>query len=788
MKFARHILACLFLVASLASAQETYESFAAAYGAANTLRNQKKFDEAFAAADAAIALAGTPAEQADAFYRKGDIYWSRGRAPGMVESNFLVAVNVEGLSDARRAGIARELVNKCYSGMDEAGFAKGTNFVSALLAEPAMTNLDHRITLVEQLAELYFARGVVDAARDSYDKLARTPGLTPAQRGRIASGSANLRKRLCEYDAAVAGYVSIYRDAALPVNDRMHAFNAAAGIRRLERKDDATISDARKLLADETMKPKQRDLSTALLTALRHKGDFAAARALAESFLQSKDAGEAKFGALQLLHADLAADDFERVKRDLANHHAAYSNENAILRDTGKILMDRQDYEGALACFENIARHAHVWVERDAVRNRLLCYHHLGRPADLVACVADMTAKKYFNAVDTAGFNILAARYTKPEQPIDMEAVKAVVRELEPAQKGEALAWAAKQLISVGDSEAARALYTYRQTLFNAPARNTAAVRYVRNAPRDVGSWLSSGLLKDKSGRHDVTHVYGAQEATFLVTDVMAAGRKVGDAGVEADKETYFHVCYDEYGIHLFFVGVDSRFRDVLAGALGGSGYEMYLALGEGGPPYQWLFEQPRDKLDIPPWNSPNPYYRHMKEYVTISSQPVENGFATAMNFDWALAYDRLPENGDTWPFELIRWTCGGGVPWGGKQVWQIGNWGRLVFEGMTPQVRQAIREIIIRKALARYRAEREPRRGGLIAIWQDAELGDPAFYAARVAPLVEKLDDYATLVKSGMDGKTSDLLYREAVPLWYDFRYAIDDLRTEYLTHRLTE
>ena len=55
MKFARHILACLFLVASLASAQETYESFAAAYGAANTLRNQKKFDEAFAAADAAIA-------------------------------------------------------------------------------------------------------------------------------------------------------------------------------------------------------------------------------------------------------------------------------------------------------------------------------------------------------------------------------------------------------------------------------------------------------------------------------------------------------------------------------------------------------------------------------------------------------------------------------------------------------------------------------------------------------------------------------------------------------------
>ena len=786
MKSTTLLLTCLLLVSALA--QGAYENFAAAYGAANTLRNQKQYDEAVTAADEAIALAATPAEQADALYRKGDIYWSRGRAPDRVESNFLAAIRVEGLSDAKRVGIARELVGKCYREKGEAGFVRGTNLVSSLLSEPAMTNLDHRITLVGQLAELYFSHGDVDAARASFGSFAKTPGLTPAQCGRIASASANLRRRLCDYDAAIADYARIYGDAALPVNDRMQAFHAAAEIRRIVRQDEATISDVRKLLADETMKLKQRDLDAALLDALRHKGDFAAARALAESFLQSGEPGGVKFGAVQLLRVDLAADDFPRVKQDLARYHAAYSNENAILRETGAVFLDRQDYAGALACFENIARHAHVWVERDAVRNRLLCYLHLGRPADLVACVADQTAKKVFNAVDTAGFNLLVARYVKPDRPIDMDAVKAVVQDLDPAQKGTALAWAARQLIAVGETDAARALHAYRQTLFREPARNTAAVRYVKNAPRDVGSWLSSGLLRDKSGRHDVKQAYGAEEAAFLVTDVMAASRKVGDASVEADKETYFHVCYDEYGIHLFFVGVDSKFRDVLAGVLGGSGYEMYLALGEGGPPYQWLFDQPKDNLYMPPWSSPSHYYRHMKDYVTIYSQPVDNGFATAMNFDWALAYDRLPQNGDTWPFELIRWTRGGGVTWGGQQVWQIGNWGRLVFEGLTPDVRHAIRKIIITKALARYRAEREPRSGGRIAIWQDAELGDPAFYTAKVAPLVARLDGYAALVTPGMDGNTIDHLFREAVPLWYDFQYAVDDLRTGYLAERLTK
>ena len=341
---------------------------------------------------------------------------------------------------------------------------------------------------------------------------------------------------------------------------------------------------------------------------------------------------------------------------------------------------------------------------------------------------------------------------------------------------------AARYFVKIGRNDVAEKLYNERQKLFNPVKRNELSVRYVKNAPDDVGSWLASPLLKDLSNRGNVTSEYGAKEAAFLVTDVMAAGRNVGDSSVKADKETYFYVCYDEYGIHLFFVGVDSKVKDVMAKRINGSGYEMYLALGEGGPSYQWLFDQPKDNLYSPPWNSPHEYYRNLNDYVDISSRPVENGIATAMNFSWDLAYDRLPENGDLWPFELIRWTRGGGVTWGGKSVWQIGNWGRLKFEGLDDEVLTRIRSIIIYKALARYNEQKIARSGGAIAIWQDEELGDPDFYKQCLAPEVERLDQLSKLVGDEMDKATVDKLWVEAVPVWFDFEYKAAKLREDYL------
>ena len=79
-----------------------------------------------------------------------------------------------------------------------------------------------------------------------------------------------------------------------------------------------------------------------------------------------------------------------------------------------------------------------------------------------------------------------------------------------------------------------------------------------------------------------------------------------------------------------------------------------------------------------------------------------------------------------------------------GKSVWQIGNWGRLQFDGMTPEVLREIRKIIIYKALARYNRHKFASSGGKIAIAKDAELGDPEYYEKALRPDVERLDALA--------------------------------------------
>ncbi len=387
---------------------------------------------------------------------------------------------------------------------------------------------------------------------------------------------------------------------------------------------------------------------------------------------------------------------------------------------------------------------------------------------------------KTFYRYNKNHYDLIATLVENPAAEIKLDA------KLKDTEKAVILSDAAKFFISADRQDIAKKVHAVRSKMFRPVKQNELVIRYVKNAPNDVGSWLNSSIIKDKKNRAEVLNKYGEAEAAYLYTDVMAAGRVVGDSSVQADKETYFYCCYDEYGLHLFFVGVDSKVKDILAGKIGGSGYEMYLAVGEGAPPYQWLFNQPKDKLHIPFWCSPHKYYRTLDDYVNISSRATENGIATAMNFSWDLAYDRLPANGDTWPFELIRWTRGGGVTWGGTCVWQIGNWGRLRFDGLSEDVLNSIRSIIIGRAFGAYTAQKEARTGGKIALWQDAELGDPEFYEKALKPEVERLDKLGTMISNDMDAATIQKLWKEAVPDWFDFNYRAAELRRKYLNDRL--
>ena len=360
---------------------------------------------------------------------------------------------------------------------------------------------------------------------------------------------------------------------------------------------------------------------------------------------------------------------------------------------------------------------------------------------------------------------------------------------VEPIVARDALTYAARVLIAIGRYDEPKLLSDRRDGLIVRHERNSAIVRYVERAPTDAGSWLSSGLMTPEN-RHVCDRKIDRAAANRLVLEV-SVDRGVKAVGDETKNEAccWFYVCYDEHGIHLLIEQKDPQIADVLRGKTQAAGYEAYFAIGEGAPVYQFGFSPTSDKFEFcPPWNSPHKFFRPAEDYVKFTSRPTEGGFLTAFNISWELAYHALPEDGATWPFEVIYWSRGGGVTWGGTDLWQVSNWGRWKFEGMSYAKMTKIRRILMYKALARFKAEKEIYKGGAIGTWKDDEIGDPQFYEKSLKPFVERLDQLAAEAENEPDDDTVNRLFREAVAQWYDFKYFAAELREKYLAEKYLE
>ena len=75
---------------------------------------------------------------------------------------------------------------------------------------------------------------------------------------------------------------------------------------------------------------------------------------------------------------------------------------------------------------------------------------------------------------------------------------------------------------------------------------------------------------------------------------------------------------------------------------------------------------------------------------------------------------------------------------------------------------------------------------GDFIQSWNDKLLGDPGFYAAEVAPLLEKLDQAGKDLLAPCPDKEVEKYFTEFVPLWANIEYEIAARRTRYLNDRL--
>lgn len=729
--------------------------------------------------------------RAAADVRIADTYWGDRKNGELMEKLFRDVLMNKAYPTGHRLDAAHQLITKRL----QPKRTKDIREVIAVVRSMEDLPFHSAITFLRHEAKSYLEDEDFEKVISCYDDFLKSnPKLTDGQKIEVQMLKAGSYSSMCQRDKAAALFLEI---GLSPVNHGKRALAARFYYENMaaERQGKEALDNVEKMLFRDkfaNLHWAQIAHSTLISYAL-DSGDYKKAEKYIDRAIKdlAKEEKRVQWAKIRKFDAAFAAQDLKRAKA-LLDVELKAGNPGAI-EAAGRyayLQFTRNNFKEATHYYKQIPGGSYMkgnWVDKQYMVPQIICLTRVDKAAAIVKA-EEMAANQRFNKVDRMHFTMMAAML-KDSASIKNFPKMAKEAGLNEKQVADAIALAGKFAVSINENELAEKIYDIRQKLFAPAKRNELTIRYVKNAPTDVGAWLNSPLLKDPANRADVTNKYGEAEAANLVTDVMAATRNVGSSDVQADKETYFYMCYDEYGLHLFFVGVDSKVKDVMAGKIGGSGYEMYIALGENAPSYQWLFSQPASTFEtVPPWNSPHEYYRLLTQYVDLTSRPVENGIATAMNFSWELAYDRLPKNGDLWPFELIRWTRGGGVTWGGKSVWQIGNWGRLKFDGMTPEVLREIRKIIIYKALKRYNVQKSAWAGGKIAIAKDAELGDPEYYRTTLKPEEERLDALAKLVTDDMDDATIEKLWVEAVPYWFDFQYKADKLRTKYLQQRFIE
>lgn len=369
-----------------------------------------------------------------------------------------------------------------------------------------------------------------------------------------------------------------------------------------------------------------------------------------------------------------------------------------------------------------------------------------------------------------------------------------IIREqkvLSEKEKAQAILDAAQTVLLAGNDNRAQDLYdAYKKIVPDLP---TATIKstFMEHAPDDVGSWMNSAQVKNGINRAKFDRPYGDNLKLLQETDANANRAAATGSKNTGDHDTDFYVATDAQGIHFFIYAHDEHAQEVQDGLLNGSSFETYFAPGEN-QPYYWVMPRLPNTpatIDAASFKTMYPNARWRTPSVEDGTfrneiRRVKDGFGISLFFSWDVFYDKLPQNGTKWKFESIRWTRSGGFSFAGSQsVHNPSSWGDIIFDNLTLQNQNAIKRAIIFDALQKYQDAKKITSP--VMRWNDAELGDPAFYQSQVAPLLARLDKYAEKVNQNMTAADVDDIFQNAVPDWMEINFRVAALRTRYLMQK---
>ncbi len=317
-------------------------------------------------------------------------------------------------------------------------------------------------------------------------------------------------------------------------------------------------------------------------------------------------------------------------------------------------------------------------------------------------------------------------------------------------------------------------------------------VKYFDRPIKDITAWREIYPQLDKQ-YCDIPY-RGSME--FLETDVATGDRDVKiDKNAKLDNTLEMTTLCDRYGVHIFLRADDKNARAIEQGFARGVTTEMYFAPGVN-QPYTCLGSSPAEGVTFmfdTTYNNKNAMRLDRKNPNTSFRSEVEftdTDYVLHLFFAWDAFYNKLPASGTDWRYECLAWTPAGGFSWGGSQgIHSASAWGNLRFT-LTEKQLNAIRRELIFKTFRNYKTvPRDPGiKEDLFQCWEDPEIGDPEFYAQRLAPLKKELDSYVVLVKADMSDADVAKVYSEALPRWKGLAHEVDELRREYLAERIAK
>ena len=355
------------------------------------------------------------------------------------------------------------------------------------------------------------------------------------------------------------------------------------------------------------------------------------------------------------------------------------------------------------------------------------------------------------------------------------------------------LAEQARDYLSRGDEAGARRIWAEREKVVPPRQPVTFTCPWWGDAPHDVRGIVESDFYR-KAPKALLTHRYGDNLEFLIETDAALTGREMTtDNGKDFRPSELFAFC-EPSGVSFLLRQYLDNMGDIRAGLAGAPGVEAYVSTGIDDPYHCFLFGTGEDaKPDdgfTTQYDNGTGYRVTRQERGTLRFQSLylEDGVATLLRIPWAAAFASMPPETPAWYVEFLNWSHGGRSLGGSISVHNRSSFAEMRFAGVDASARLAIERALLPKAKAVFDAALAAKHNGPAEIWSDPELGDQAFYLAKVKPLVDAIRPYADRVKSGMTDEDVADIWNNAGRAMLNIDHDVARLRREWLEERLTE